>query len=365
MASPGLVRRIVLAATVAILCSNAARAQGSLDVTIRGTVRDSVTGEGLENVNVFLSGSTYGTASVREGRYLFKVQQPGAFQLVFSRVGYSVQAVDLRIRRSDTLTVDMRLSPRVIAFNEVEVSAEEANRWHENYLEFVRAFIGPGPFSAGCEIRNPDVLEFSRDQSGTLLRAGAREPIRLSNRALGYDLSVSLVEFEWNMQEDYGYFLVYPSFTPVVSGLSDSANLWMRNRLKAFDGSLRHFLRSVIRAELEARGYVIHKGDLPLLRIGQGKFVFPEEIYVEPVEASAARRWFRDGWLRVDRQGPDQGEESYLLIGKDGAVIDPSGNLEDPRSVMLLGRWSKERMADMLPLDFRGAEDRPGELRAK
>jgi hypothetical protein len=365
MASRSLMRRLILITPLVFLVLSHGRPQGKVDATICGTVRDSLTGEGLENVNVFLSGSTYGGGSAMHGRYAFKVQQQGVFQLVFSRVGYNVQVIDIRIRKSDTLSVDASLSPRVIAFNEVEVSAEEATQWHRNYADFVRVFIGTGPYSADCDIRNPDVLEFSADGSSTVLRAKAREPIRISNNALGYDLSVSLFDFEWNMQQDYGYFLVYPSFKRAIASKPESTVTWDQNRRRAYDGSLRHFLRCIVRSDLEASGFLIHKGDLPLLRIGQGRYVFPEEIFLEPVVASTAKRWIRDGWLRIDRRGATEGDESYLLIGRDGAVIDPSGNLEDPRSVTLLGRWSRERMADMLPLDFREEGEETGGRRAK
>jgi hypothetical protein len=343
--------RITVAFLCLIICVSTGVAQNSVAATIRGVVSDSTTGRPVENVNVFLSSSTYGAGSGGDGRYAFTVLQPGNFQLVFSRVGYDVKVMEVRITKSDTLVCNASLNPKVILFNEVEVSAEAAARWHQHYQDFLRVFLGQGPYASQCEVKNPDILEFEFDPSSGMLDAKAAEPIFLTNTGLGYELTVSLLEFQWSMRLDYGHFLVYPSFRRMVSSQPVTVRAWEHNRKKAYEGSLRHFLRSVVASKIDSNGFVIHRGELSDLQRDRGRFVFEEEIRTEPVEASAQRRWICESWLRVDHTSAGSDGESYIRTGHIGALIDPTGILDDPRSVSLLGRWARERMADMLPLD--------------
>jgi hypothetical protein len=111
-------------------------AQARIEATLQGQVSDSTTGRPIENVSVFLSGSTYGASSGSDGRYAFRVFQTGTLQLIFSRVGYDVKVMEVSISRSAALVCNTILSPKVIPFNEVEVSAEVAAHWHQNYLDY-------------------------------------------------------------------------------------------------------------------------------------------------------------------------------------------------------------------------------------
>jgi hypothetical protein len=333
-------------------CAGSGHAQRKVEATLQGLISDSATGNVVENVSVFLSGSTYGGSSGSDGRYFFKVSQVGTFQLVFSRVGYDVKVVDIRISKSDTLPCNVSLNPKIILFNEVEVSVEAASLWHRNYQDFLRVFLGSGPYASQCEVKNPDILEFVLDPDSGVLEAKAAEPLLVSNKTLGYELTVSLLEFQWNLRLDYGHFLVYPSFRTMTGSALGIARAREHNRRKAYEGSLRHFLVSIAESKIDSNGFVIHRGELEDLQKDRARFVFEEEIQTEPVEASTSRRWTCETWLRVDhRSGRGEGE-SYIHTGKFGALIDPTGILEDPRSIAVLGRWSRERMADMLPLDF-------------
>ncbi|RZK22117.1 MAG: hypothetical protein EOO56_09710 [Hymenobacter sp.] len=58
--------------------------------TIRGVVKDAVTGETLPSVTVLVKGTSQGTASGADGSYTISVPAAGA-TLVFSYVGYLAQ----------------------------------------------------------------------------------------------------------------------------------------------------------------------------------------------------------------------------------------------------------------------------------
>jgi hypothetical protein len=44
---------------------------------------------------------------------------------------------------------------------------------------------------------------------------------------------------------------------------------------------------------------------------------------------------------------------SYIFIDADPVYIVDDGMPEDPRAIRFGGSWSRERLANMLPLDYR------------
>ncbi len=318
---------------------------------IKGVVRDSATGRPIESVNVFLASTSYGTGSDRDGNYRLTGLPRGPFTLIFSRVGYVLKTVALEIGRTDSIVRNASLSPQLITLGDVEVSGVDALEWHRNYGVFTRILLGEGPNAGECEITNPDVLMFHTDSTSDVLRASASRPIHITNKGLGYDLEVSLSEFHWNTESDYGYFLVYPLFHPLNPADSVEAMRWEENRKKAYDGSLQHFLRSLIQRRIKEEEYVVRKGWLVDLQSGTGKYVYPEEIRLEPVAGSSMWRWTFDDWLSVNRENESSVRVSYLQVEHHGALIDQNGIVEDPLTVRLLGRWAKERVSEMLPFE--------------
>jgi len=318
---------------------------------IKGVVRDSASGQPIENVNVFLASTSHGVGTDHNGRYSLTAIPRGRYSLIFSRVGYELKALGIDITGRDTLVRDATLAPRLISLTDIEVSANNAAGWHRNFELFSRILLGDGPNAARCEITNPDVINFQFDPKTSIMQAAAPQPIHIVNRGLGYDVQLSISEFRWNTKEDFGYFLVYPLFAPLQPASAEESNVWRANRRTAYDGSLQLFFRSVYDGKTDEEGFVMQKGDMEDLRHDRGKYVFPEEIRVERLRDSMYGRWTFDGWFRVNRKGESGIRASYLELDRQGTLIDRLGSLDDPLSVRLLGRWAKERVSEMLPLD--------------
>ncbi len=333
-----------------LLFSTEAFAQFHADLVIKGVVRDSVTGRPIESVNVFLASTSTGTGSDRNGNYALTHLSRGRSMLIFSRVGYGLKAIPIETLRADTLIKDATLAPRLISLGDVEVSSEAARAWHRNYEKFSRILLGEGPNAAECEITNPDVLTFHADSTSDVLEASASRPLRITNKGLGYRLDISLSEFHWNTESDYGYFLLYSLFHPLIPSDSREGERWNERRQTAYEGSLAHFLRSLIQRRVNEEGFVVRRRGL---QVGSGmdRYVYPEEIKVEPVPGSALWRWTFDEWLKVNRENESSMRASSIQIDHDGMLIDRNGIVENPLSFKLRGRWAKERISEMLPLD--------------
>jgi hypothetical protein len=343
--------RVVFVVFITLFLAFEGVAQVQTPSVIKGVVRDVTTGRPVENVNVFLSSTTVGVGTDHDGRFALKNIPAGRYTLIYSRVGYALKLVGVEFTHADTIVSNVWLAPKLIMFGDVEVSSEAAREFQKNLKLFSGIFFGEGPNAQHCGISNPEVLSFQSDAQTGMLVANADRPIVVINKALGYRLEISLAEFRWDTNLDFGSYLIYPQFRPLaVEGGIDST-VWKENRSKTYEGSFQHFLRALVAGTIESEGFVVFGGDLSDLQLGHGRHVFPDAIQPEILPGSALKRWMFDGWLRVDRKGDVDFHSSYIALDEFGAFIDQYGMLANPLSVRLLGRWSRERVASMLPLN--------------
>jgi len=85
---------------------------------VKGKVTDASTGKSLPGVNVFVKGTTVGTATNANGAYSLSVPQ-SADSLVFSYIGYDAKSVAI----SGQTTINVQLSPSVEQLENVVVTA--------------------------------------------------------------------------------------------------------------------------------------------------------------------------------------------------------------------------------------------------
>ena len=98
-------------------------AQGSRG-KIKGTVRDAVTGESLPGANVFIQGTSIGTATNLEGEYIINNVPPGNFTLTISYIGYMKKEFDISVLPGRTLERDAELSYEVLKGEKVTITAQ-------------------------------------------------------------------------------------------------------------------------------------------------------------------------------------------------------------------------------------------------
>jgi hypothetical protein len=164
-------------------------------------------------------------------------------------------------------------------------------------------------------------------------------------------LEISLADFRWDTKLDFGSYLIYPRFSPLATASGMDSVAWKKSRRKTYEGSFQHFLRALVKGTIESEGFVVYGGALADLQAGRGTHVFPDGMLPEILPGSVLQRWRFDGWLRVDRMGDINSRPSYISLEEFGAFIDHHGVLDNPLSVRLLGRWARERVASMLPLN--------------
>ena len=333
------------------------------EIEISGLVTDKENGEPLEAVNVYISYSTLGTSTDQEGRFSFKAGVTGQFELVFSRIGYETVKRTITLRSDEeSFNFEIGLEPKSIVLSEVEVKADNAE-WLNNYESFKREFLGTTLNASEVEITNRWVLDFERHDSGRLI-ATAGEPINLTNLAMGYELHVELNDFEWNLRDNTGYYRVQVRFKELTPESGRQERKWNRNRERAFNGSLRHFLKSLHEARLSRNRFEVvwmnstqrvrvqEVDEESLLQMLTDKGFDPNLAYQgvkgfilrEPVDVLIGRRSYIYDNRDRSRLVPVRNDGSFFVM--------PDGNLLDIMSLAVRGHWSLYRMADMVPIDF-------------
>lgn len=93
--------------------------------TVTGRIVDQATGAPLATVNVFLAGTTIGTATDADGNFKIAGIPLGSHELVVSHIGYEMQQMPLRFLQPTEQNYNFRLRPRIIDLPEVAISAAD------------------------------------------------------------------------------------------------------------------------------------------------------------------------------------------------------------------------------------------------
>lgn len=219
---------------------------------VRGTVLDAETGRPLQNVNVFLDGTTIGTATDEQGRFSLTGVPPSSYTVVASRVGYESRTTNVHLRDT-TLTLTFELQPKSINLQGVTV---EGNRdeWLDRLDRFRSAFFGNVRQAQFCELINSEVLSFQETDVG--LVAHAKRPLRMRNEALGYKVTYHVSRFtvSSDTRRRRGYF----EFDTLAAEGEAQRQKWAQARRRTYKGSFRHFVHALEAGALESEGFEVY-----------------------------------------------------------------------------------------------------------
>ena len=352
-----------------VLLSAGLAVPAGAQLTVTGTVRDAASGRPLDGVHVFIAASMMGTTTAADGSFQLHRVPEGAHRLIVTRLGYAAAERELLVRPTTTdPAFEIALAPAVLLFDEITVTAVQDRRWAKRLRRFERLFLGESEQAEQCRILNPEVLSFDGKWWGKLV-AQAAEPLVVENRALGYRLTYFLREFEYR-----GTTLRYdgePLFEELEPTSTEEAARWAANREVAFYGSFRHFLLALLDGATREHGfrtYVRRPTGLgqastqsyplkaaSLLRDGPSadekvlRFRGLVEIeYLDEAESDAFHRW--QGRLNASQRGH---QRSFIRLTDGPTLVDRTGEIIDPYGVTTYGYFAFERIAEMLPKEYR------------
>ncbi|MFT6873804.1 MAG: hypothetical protein ACJAVN_002826 [Roseivirga sp.] len=352
--------------------------------TVKGTVKDAVTGDLMPFATVFFAETTFGTATDDQGKYTLTVSNPGTYDFIVKFVGYKTYATQLKLGDQAEITMDVLIEADAKSLGDVVVTAKKDEKWQEHMREFRLIFLGESANARQCKILNEEVIDFIFDEEKVILEAFSSEPLIIENKALGYKIQYFLEHFEVNYTANISSYYGYTVFEELKSKSQRKINRWEANRKKAYDGSAVHFFTSLYENRLKEDGFfvqvakdvtgmgrLIDAKDANVYQFLRGgttdiskRLPFENLLYVtydkefESREYQEVKSRRSIGHASVSRL-VKQPQQSWISImdGFESIEFEPNGYVYNPVSFYSAGYWGFEKIAEMIPLDYRPKSD--------
>lgn len=385
-----------------LCCAACLTGRAQMKNMIRGKVVHGETGAAIPGASVFITNTSKGTVSDSNGAFTLLNVPEGAYDLIVSSIGYgkavySYKAAQLPLR------LEIRLLPTTQELETVVVEPDVKGGWKRWGKFFTDNFLGTNVNGSHCRIRNYHMLRFRYSKKTGILKVLANEPLVIENKRLGYRLTYELENFRYDFHKHLLVYYGYSLFSELDS--KGPSRRQVKNREKAWNGSIMHFLRNLYHDSLAAAGFEVRR---MVRRINEEKQRVREE-YRRSLKANDANADSAAYYSRIMRQ-PDSIDEfgktfltadslltttgratkslffpNYLYIvyrnekedpdylnymGELRAphfqrslaclpdslpfTIEPTGNYYPPQAFMSLQYWAwNEKIGNMLPQDYK------------
>lgn len=229
-------------------------------ITINGRV---LSGEKvLEGAAVYFNNSMIGTTTTTDGEFTLNIE-PGNYELIISYLGY--QTIKYKLITTDyTKPLRFQLEIKEDVLNEIIIGGSKSKRekyvyndsWKNNLEIFKEEFFGKSRMAEYCEILNPKAIILDFNYESNTLKAVAKEPIKIKHNGLGYLITFDMVSFnKTDLNLSYSGYKRYEN----LEGTKKDEKRWIKNRRRAYKGSVVHFLKSIINNEMYKNGFLVNQ----------------------------------------------------------------------------------------------------------
>jgi hypothetical protein len=218
----------------------------------------------LSGVTIFVDDSQIATATNATGYFRVNVPGAGAYRLSTQMLGYAADTKDVMLK-TQLATLDFTLKIKPVELRQVNIDASK-KAWSKNFEIFKTHFLGMSLNAQECKIINPKIINFSTQKN--MLLADADDFLIIENPRLGYRIKYLLKTFQYNQAEmvtAYDGDVVFEE----LEGSKSQKRDWTANRLRAYNGSVMHYMRSVYTNTSLQEGFITHQiykeGDQPFI----------------------------------------------------------------------------------------------------
>lgn len=338
---------------------------------VTGKVINAETKLPMVPASVFAENTTIGTVTDAEGN--FRLQLPnGGYNLVITYTGFQTEAKRITTASADDkdIVFEMKLKQKEMEDVVVKATYEVANGWEKYGDFFLDNFIGKTANSKECVINNASALKFFFYKRRNRLKVLATAPLEIVNNALGYKIKYELDSFTHEYNTEVSLYTGYPLFEEMKPANEEQRVKWETNRLKAYHGSILHFMRSLYQKKLKEEGFeiqfLIKFKDIETataVKNFYGAMNYSKDDSTQTVEV-----WPNQNEVAVIYKN-EKPEEAYQLanpdqpakfqlsvfsfIPKESIIIEQNGYYFEQTELTINQYLSWEKMADMLPYDFK------------
>lgn len=338
---------------------------GQEKVRIVGRVLDDRTGDPLPLAHVYLNNSTLGTTTDNKGSFVLAGLPVGSLEIVVSYVGYQTLKSKLRFESGGDKRIQFRVTEGQL-LKEVTVFSDSRTR-KRMVAEVSRELLGKSKFAGDCELVNPNVLHIKRED-GHLL-AESRGALIIDNYALGYRIYQDVETFD--LHEGQMYSSGATRFEEMKPKNEKQLARWKANRDRAYRGSLKHLLVSLVNDRLSEDGFQVNQQLPEATSDASGVYIEPRGAgpgfrkmrgvqLIAPGDIPSERRLVSETMLQVfylRKRGvspyvnmPYAYSEVRLPAGF--MVITTNGWVVIPMQNTIGGYLGNDRLSSLLPADW-------------
>jgi len=316
--------------------------------SVSGKVIDAKTKEPLPGATVFLANTTIGTSANETGAFTLTKIPQGKYDFTVSMVGYTSYTKPILFSSNNLERLVISLEPASIQLNTVTVQAHREKQDQYYYSQFEKIFLGTTQNSSHCKIVNPFDIFVYKD--GDKIIADANKPIIVENKALGYEIFYELKEFVIKIDDRSFSMAGIPRFEELTPESEKQKKKWLKERDRAYFGSVSHFLISLRRNELSLNHFEIRNADGNLLT--KQEIVRDSSIrYEGTMSITFQGEYTEPGYSGYSRFASYQNSE--IKFKGDPITIYSNGYFEDFHNLLLDGYmdWNAN-IAEMVPLGY-------------
>ncbi|MDR6968271.1 hypothetical protein J2X31_002288 [Flavobacterium arsenatis] len=212
---------------------------------IQGVVLDSKTQESLPGATVYLDGTTISTITDENGNFSINTKNSNA-TLVVSFVGYTTNRLENPSQYFNK-KLKVLLEEQSINLDEVVVGKGPFSR-KQMMKVFREQFLGESRAGSSCKIENEDDIVLYYDVSNNTLNASARNPLKIKNSYLDYEVNFDLqelvVQYNYKSLDKHNQKQSFFSGTTFYTDISKN-NKADKKRRETFYGSAIHFAHTL------------------------------------------------------------------------------------------------------------------------
>lgn len=225
---------------------------------LEGTILDKNTKETLPGATVYLDGTTITAITDEQGNFRLNTNNVNN-TLVVSFMGYTTHRLENPLQYVNK-KIRLLLEEQSISLQEVVVGKGPFSR-KQMMQVFKRHFLGESKSARSCKIENEDDIVLRYDLATNTLTASGRNPLRIKNSHLEYEVNFDLVEFVINYRiksiEDNYLKQSYFSGTTFYKDLSKNKKVDNKRKEK-FYGSAYHFMHTLANNTWEKEGLSLY-----------------------------------------------------------------------------------------------------------
>lgn len=325
---------------------------------ITGYIKDE-NNNPIKSASVYFSGTSKGIRSDADGHFVLTQLPLGYQELIVSSLGYSKYKSTIEIHSNIDTIINIKLKSTPIKLKDLTVEAERDKNWDKYLNKFKTAFFGKTDNSKSIEIVNPEVLTLKEEKidKKSVFSANTDNTLIFKNILLGYIVSVDIDEFK--AINDNVYYKLSLVFEEMKPENIKQKTAWENNRIKAYKGSLKHYLYSLINQNSVKNGF--RSRQIPRVEPGYKDLVNGKEIdsldkmLLKTEKPNYYKVNFPEFLLVLYSKGSffSSAISSKLEFNGKDTYVDIYGNLFDPNfNLLQYGEWSKKRFADVLPTNY-------------